>query len=440
MTQQICCVELPEMIAGTFISTERQAREAEDAIAELDRALSSEQVLKSIVEGLPREVVDGVRRSLATERRERAELLVAYQKARAGDFSLLREQAGNDPGAFLIVARIIRGFSQKDLARKLGLREQAIQRWEIEKYRSISLSNYQKVAQTLGVRWKMSDIALIDGQSPPIYDVARDDLTKVLRHARDNGWLETAETSDENAIATLVRHVGDHVIRYGTPSLLRTGLNVVDHSHDWSLLSWKAQVTRRAEAIIAEAKPKYRPINVSWLIELVHLSQLDDGPKRARDLLLQNGIVLIAEPQISGMSVDGAAFLADEVPVIGMTLLRDTLDNFWFTLFHEIAHIVLHYRTGLSSGFFDDVTSPEVDEFENEANQFAANLLIPEEVWVRSPARIARAAEPVEKLANQLKISPAIVFGRIRMERNDYRIFSNKLGRGTVRKQLLING
>lgn len=116
------------MIAGTFISTERQAREAEDAIAELDRALSSEQVLKSIVDGLPREVVDGVRRSLATERRERAELLFAYQKARAGDFSLLREQAGNDPGAFLIVARIIRGFSQKDLARKLGLREQAIQR------------------------------------------------------------------------------------------------------------------------------------------------------------------------------------------------------------------------------------------------------------------------------------------------------------------------
>ena len=102
------------------------------------------------------------------------------------------------------------------------------------------------------------------------------------------------------------------------------------------------------------------------------------------------------------------------------------------------------HRAALSDrfviGLFDDVTSQEVDEFENEANQFAANLLIPEEVWVRSPARIARAAEPVEKLANQLKISPAIVFGRIRMERNDYRIFSNKLGRGTVRKQLLING
>ena len=425
------------MAAATFISTERQAREAEEAIAELDRALSSEQTLKSIVEGLPQEVVEGVRRSLKMERRERATLLQAYQHARSGDFSLLKEQAGNDPGAFLIVARIFRGLSQKDLARKLGLREQAIQRWEAEKYRSISLSNFQKVAQTLGARWQMQDIAPSNGKWPPVYDVTKADVTKVLRHARENGWLETSDASDENATATLIRYVGDHVNRYGTPSLLRTGLNVVDHTHDWSLLSWKSQVTRRAEAIVANAKPKYRPINVAWLIDLVRLSRFDDGPKRSVSLLHEHGIVLVAEPQISGMSVDGAAFLVDDVPVIGMTLLRDAVDNFWFTLLHEVAHVILHYRTGLSSGFFDDVTSPDVDEFEEEANRFASNLLVPDEIWGRSPARIAKSPEPIEKLANQLRINPAILFGRIRMERNDYSIFSNKIGRGTVRKQLL---
>ncbi|CAO3424287.1 ImmA/IrrE family metallo-endopeptidase, partial [Azospirillum doebereinerae] len=253
--------------------------------------------------------------------------------------------------------------------------------------------------------------------------------------ARDNGWLEADKDSDENAIATLVRYVGDHVIRYGTPSLLRTGLNVVNHSEDWSLLSWKAQVTRQAETVISRSKPRYRPINVSWLADLVRLSQFEDGPKQAMDLLLENGIVLVTEPQISGMSVDGAAFLIDETPVVGMTLLRDTVDNFWFTLLHEVGHIVLHYRTGLSSGFFDDVNSSEVDEFEVEANQFASSMLIPAEVWSRSPVRIAKTAEPIERFAEHLKISPAIVFGRIRMERNDYKIFSNKIGRGTVRKQ-----
>ena len=47
-----------------LISTDRQARETEAEIADLDTALSSEQTLKAIVSGLPREVVEGVRRSL----------------------------------------------------------------------------------------------------------------------------------------------------------------------------------------------------------------------------------------------------------------------------------------------------------------------------------------------------------------------------------------
>lgn len=425
------------MISGTIISNDRQAREISNFITELDTALSSEQVLKSIVAGLPQEVIEGVRRSLFAERKELTELLRAYTEAKAGDFSLLKQCAGNDPGAFLIVARIIKGLSQKELARKLGLREQMIQRWEAEKYRSITLSNYQKVAQTLGVRWHMDEVVPLGERLGLSYDVSKDDLTKVLRHAREKGWLETDTSSDENAIAALVRHVGDHVIRYGTPSLLRTGLNVVDHSGDWLLLSWKAQVTRRASVIIEKIKPKYRPTNVSWLIDLVRLSQLEDGPRRAHNLLLENGIILIVEPQIPSMRIDGSAFLADDTPVIGMTLLHDTLDNFWFTLLHEVAHIILHYRTGLSAGFFDDIESQEIDEMEDEANKFASNLLIPEEIWAHSPARIAKAPEAIERFANQIGIHPAIVFGRVRMERNDYKIFSNKIGRGAVRKQLL---
>ena len=118
-----------------------------------------------------------------------------------------------------------------------------------------------------------------------------------------------------------------------------------------------------------------------------------------------------------------------------MTLLRDAVDNFWFTLLHEIAHVVLHYRTGLAAGFFDDLSSTGLDGMEQEANVFAGNLLIPEEVWTRSPARIAKAAEPVERFAQHLCIHPAIVFGRIRMERNDFSLFSNKIGRGLVRAQ-----
>lgn len=429
------------MALRSLIASDKQARDAEAALTELDHALSSEQVLKSIVSGLPNEVIDGVRRSLNTERQELSETLAAYREAKDGNFDKLKEQSGNDLGGALIAARLMRKLSQKDLARKLGLREQVIQRWEAERYRSINLANYQKVAQTLGVRWRPEHGLPLTEQWGLSYDVTRDDLTKVARHAQANGWLASDENSTEKAIAALVRHIGDHVIRHGTPSLLRTGMRSDDRPENWSLLAWKAQVTRRAEAISGERRvPRYRAVDVSWLVELVQLSELPNGPALAKDLLLEHGIILVIEPQIVGMALDGAAFLVDDIPVIGMTLLRDTVDNFWFTLLHEIAHIVLHHRTGLAAGFFDELTGQTIDEFEDEANRFAGNLLIPEEAWTRSSARISKVAAPIERFAAQLNIHPAIVFGRIRMERGDYKIFSDRIGRGEVRRQLLPNG
>lgn len=423
------------MAWGSIIASDRQAREINADIAAISHALSSEQVLKSIVEGLPREVIDGVRRTLLTEKRELSEILDSYQSAKDGNFEPLKRRAANDPGAVLIVARVTKGWPQKELARRLGLREQAVQRYEAERYRSISLAGFIRVARALDVSL-FADMTSVAGTWALTDDLSASEANKVLKHARANRWLESDNTLDENAISQIKRHVAEHVGDHGTPSLLRTGLNVADHSEDWVLLAWKAQVTRRAKAIIQAERLSYRPLQVAWLMDLVQLSALADGPARAVDLLRQHGIVLIAETQVPGMKVDGAAFLVDDVPVIGMTIRNDTLDNFWFTLLHEVAHVTLHYRTGLAAGFFDDVENDHRDAFEKEADLFASNLLIPEELWARSPARIAKAPEPVERLAKQLGIAPAIVFGRIRLERRNYTLFADKIGRGKVRKQL----
>ena len=64
-------------------------------------------------------------------------------------------------------------------------------------------------------------------------------------------------------------------------------------------------------------------------------------------------------------------------------------------------------------------------------------MLIPEERWKRSPARIAKSSGVVEKFADELGINPAILFGRIQKERENYAVFSNLIGRGQVRKYLI---
>jgi HTH-type transcriptional regulator/antitoxin HigA len=430
----MCCVHYAAVAPSAIISTDRQARDVEAELDRISHALSSEQTLKAIIEGLPEVAIEGVRRSLASEKRELSKKLQAYQQAQRGDVGLMKEQAGDDLGDLLIVARIAQNWKQKDLARKLGVAEQAIQRWESERYRSISLANYMKVARALSLNLTAQFLSPQITRWLPPFDLNPVEAGKILKHAREHGWLVDEPDSDEKGIKSIIRYVSEHVGRHGTPSLLRTGINVREHSEDWVLLSWKAQVTRRAERVIEAERLEYRPLELSWLKELAKLSPRDDGPVQAQKLLKEHAVVLLFERNIPGMEVDGAAFLVDGVPVIGLTLRRDAADNFWFTLMHEVAHVVLHYRTGLASGFFDDMEHVEVDEFEEEANRFASNLLVPEEVWCRSPARIAKSSAPIENLARQLGIAPAIIYGRIRFERRNYTIFSDKIGRGSVRK------
>lgn len=403
----------------------------------MSQALSSEQTLKSIIDGLPELAIEGVRRSLTTEKRELSKKLEAYRQVQDGNPEPMKEQAGADLGDLLIVARLAQNWKQKDLARKLGLQEQAIQRWESDRYRNINLANYMKVARALSVELSAQFHSSEVSKWLPSPDLKTVEVQKVLKHARAHGWFDGQDSDEEDAKKRLIRYVTEHVGRYGTPSLLRTGINIKNHSEDWVLLAWKAHVTRRAESIIERERLSYRPLDVSWLKQLAKLSAKDDGPLQAQALLKEHGIVLIVERNIPGMEVDGAAFLVESIPVIGLTLRRDALDNFWFTLMHEVAHVILHYRTGLASGFFDDVEHVEPDEFEEEANKFASDLLVSEEVWSRSPARIAKTSTPIENLATQLGIAPAIIYGRIRFERKNYTIFSDKVGRSVVRKIFL---
>lgn len=422
------------MTSKSIITNDKQARDVAAAVEQISQAVSSDQLLKAIVEGLPGEVVDGVSRSLVAELTELKGGLFAYVEAKDGKPDRLKERAGSDLGSLLVVARVARGWSQKELARRLFLPEQQVQRYEAERYRSISLDSLIRVARTLGVRLTAELSTQFQEQWLPSYEMSQADAQKLLKHARSHGWLEKNNLTDESSLGQLKRRVAEHVSEHGTPSLLRTGLNVEKHAEDWLLLAWKAQVTRRAFSIHQRERVKYNPLAVAWLKDLVRLSATEDGPARVPSFLASHGIILVYEPQIPGMNVDGAAFLVDEMPVIGLTLRHDRLDNFWFTLAHELAHVIIHYRTGLASGFFDNVENPSIDAIECEANTFASNLMIPDEIWIRSPARIAKSPEPIENLAEQLGISPAIIFGRIRMERNNYAIFSNKIGSGKVRK------
>ncbi|MGF1591798.1 MAG: ImmA/IrrE family metallo-endopeptidase [Kiloniellaceae bacterium] len=420
-------------MAAGIILNEKEFREARARFSKLSKDLSSQSVMAQVVAGLPPEVVDQVTQMMKFELQGLEASINAYETAKeTGSATSLLRLAGNDPGVTLIVARIAKGYSQRDLAWRLGLKEQQIQRYEADRYSSISLKNYGRVAALLGVnlRASITDNPAFRGLDKVIADAPRESIKKILKHGRANGWF-----SGELDESTLRQYIAENRIQFGSPSLLRTGINVTDHSEDILLHAWRAQVGKRARDQISSESIEYDPLQIGWLPELVRLSVHSDGPRRAQAMLRKHGIILIPEPQIPGLAIDGAAFSEAGIPVIGMTIRKDTIDNFWFTLLHELGHVILHYRTGLSAGFFDQFEAESTDEQEAEADNFASNILIPEEKWRRSTARIAKSPSAIEKFARELGIHSAIVFGRIRKERENYSIFSQRIGSGLVRQQ-----
>lgn len=422
------------MSSGAILN-EKELRDARTRVANLSNALSSEKALKNAVAGLPPEISIQVTRMIEAERVHLQCAINAYEIAKdTGDATLLRNKAGTDPGVTLIVARIAKGYSQKDLAWRLGIKEQQIQRYEADRYSSISIKNYGRIAALLGVQLQatITETPEFRGLDAVIADVSKEDIKKILKHGRSNGWFDADMTESQ-----LRQYIAENRIEFGSPSLLRTGLNVKDHSEDVLLHAWRARVAARAREILSRESLSFEPHELSWLPSFVRLSAREDGPALAQHELKKRGILLIPEPQIPGLAIDGAAFLENGIPVIGMTIRRDSIDNFWFTLLHEVGHSVLHFRTGLSTGFFDQLDADSLDEQEAEADYFASNMLIPEERWRRSTARIANSPKVIEKFASDLCIHPAIVFGRIRKERNNYAIFSDKIGQSTIRLQLV---
>jgi HTH-type transcriptional regulator / antitoxin HigA len=426
-----------------IILNEREARKARAALTRIDKLLSSSTYVSAALGKLPPEVVGLHENALRGARKSFAAMLEGYEKAQSGEFAEFADRWRSEPGVVLIIARIARGLSQADLANRLAMREQQIQRYESERYRSISLQNFKRIAAVLGVDLQ----AIVNGQQtkpllsalgiPHRPEVPDEQLKVIVEHAKKSNWFSVPREPVEQR-RTILEYIGESHTRFGSPGLLRTGLKSLDLKNDALLAAWRARVIQRADALGAEARTSFDHLDISWLSDLALLSALPDGPQRALRLAQEKGIVVIIEPQLKGLRLDGAAFLSGGMPIVGLTLRNDRLDNFWHTLFHELAHVYLHYLTGLAAGFFDEELEDEkADDVELEADKFASSVLIPPEAWRLSPARISRNAGPIEGFANQLGIHPAIVFGRIRKERNNYSIFSDRVGFGVVRKQLL---
>jgi len=101
---------------------------------------------------------------------------------------------------------------------------------------------------------------------------------------------------------------------------------------------------------------------------------------------------------------------------------------------HELAHVALHLK-GVGEGFYDDLDIEDLeDPREKEADDMAEEALVPASAWAQSPARVLKSPEAAQHLAERLRIHPAIIAGRMRHKAKNFRILTQLIGSGEVKK------
>lgn len=141
------------------------------------------------------------------------------------------------------------------------------------------------------------------------------------------------------------------------------------------------------------------------------------------------GVKFLIVEKKGQVPVDGMSFMDGENPTIVLTMRRKSIDNFAFSIMHELGHVFLHIGDA-DKQFIQIADMDEGDTYEQEADKFAQDSLISPVLWKRFKEQTNRVASHrikpyIESFSYQNKINPAIVMGRYQHDTNQYAIRQN---------------
>ena len=139
------------------------------------------------------------------------------------------------------------------------------------------------------------------------------------------------------------------------------------------------------------------------------LNQLE----QIKELLKVCGISLIFEPHLPNTYVNGLSYKISPDKAIIMISDRGKKDDIlWFTLFHEIAHLIKHSKKEV----FIDFENNETNAIELEADEYARNILIPDNIYNNFINNKVYNEKLIKEFASKNNISSGIIVGRLQKD------------------------
>ena len=320
------------------------------------------------------------------------------------------------PGASIKEQLIERGMSQKEFATRMDLSEKHISK----------LINGD-VQLTTDVAIRLEIVLGIPAQFwNNLEAIYREKLTRVeaentmdvdevvarqfpYNEMAKLGWVPTTRNSKEKVInlrkyfevVELSLLDNNQITRIACRRLATT------KKSDLSVIAWSQQAKIEARNVQTSS------INIKGLIQVIPkiremtLLQPMEFCSPLQSLLSEYGIALIFLPHLKGSFLQGASFIDGKKIVIGLTTRGKDADIFWFSLFHELAHIIL--------GHIGQIMGT-TEEDEKKADQWAKDTLISPIEFEKFKTHNDFTESSIHAFAAQQGIAPGIVVGRLQNE------------------------
>ncbi len=332
------------------------------------------------------------------------------------------------------------GLRPADLALFIGSRAKVSE--VLSGKRSITMAMARALHEHLGIP---ADVLL---QKPDV-DLA-DPLADIewgrfpVKSMAKLGWIPVEPDMAERAepiMRDVIRRAGGDDVASAVLYRKNDHMRANAKTDPYALKAWCWQVLAKAREDHSGKDYERGVVTLEFLKRVAQLSWSEDGPRLAKEKLARHGISLVIVRHLPKTYLDGAALrLADGSPVIGLTLRHDRIDNFWFSLLHELAHVGRHIDNDNGEAFVDDFSLRKLagrreDPRETQADEWAEEALVPRMDWEASAVKDRPTPAAVISLANSLQVHPAIVAGKVRYERQNYRLLSQFAGSGEIRRQ-----
>lgn len=243
-----------------------------------------------------------------------------------------------------------------------------------------------------------------------------------VRYFKKHNYLSDEIEADIKAVKEIygVETVDDLVTAFSEEKIAYYRKSEKLKIDDKNMFAWSSLAQYKAK------KMKTNTFNFDNLVQLrVNLNTLfyenSDTINRVQNLLGQFGIKMLLIEKLEKAPIDGFSFWSDKNPAIALTLRHNRIDNFAFTIMHEIGHIDLHLREDRSRKFMDLTKERILNECEKEADTYAQEALIPSSVWQDVLANhLPLNDQKIIALGDKYKINPAILLGRVCYEMDYY--------------------